>query len=272
MKITNPIASIKQCSLGLLIGTLFLSTAAIATVHPLKLSTDSRIEVVAFSPYNVVPIQGTTFTTTQITFSKNEYIENVQNGDLGAWTASINKSIPNMMFVKPTVYSSNTNMTVVTNKHTYYFHLSSNAKGEASQDEATYAIHFVYPEAQKKKVEQEILLREQQKQAELSAFKNPSDYNWNYSYSGDTSIMPIHVFDDGKFTYMQLRSNQPEPAVFSVTSPSGAESVVNYRQDGQYIVIQRVAPQFTLRLGKDHVASVFNTRMISKLRSRGYSV
>lgn len=262
--------SYKTLLTALAMGTCVLSSNALAQITPLKLSTDSRIEVVAYSPYNVVPIDGTTFTTTQITFGKSEYIENVQNGDLGAWTASISKDIPNMMFVKPTVYQSNTNMTVVTNKHTYYFHLMSNAKGKASQRHATYAIHFIYPTEQRHAVEQQIVLREKQREAEISAFKNPADYNWNYSFHGDRSIMPIHVFDDGKFTYLQLRKNQAVPAVFAVTSSSGKESVVNYRQDGRYLVIQRTAPQFTLRVGQQHVVSIFNNTMIHQLRRHGW--
>ena len=250
---------------------LLLTSAAFCVEKPLRLSSDSRIEVVVYAPYNVIPVYGTTFTTTQITFGKNEYIENVQNGDLGAWTASISKDIPNMMFVKPTVYNSNTNMTVVTNKHTYYFHLRSNAQGANSQKNATYAIHFIYPGAQQNKVERSIAWRERQKQAELSAARNPSDYNWNYSFHGDRRIVPMHVFDDGKFTYLQLQPGQPVPAVFAVMSRNGKESVVNYRQDGRYLVVQQIAPQFTLRLGHDQVANLFNNREIKKLNRNNYS-
>ena len=249
----------------LLSALLFIFPYTFAQRQPLKLSSDSRIEVVAYSQYDVVPIHGTTFTTTQIIFGKDEYVENVQNGDLGAWTASINKAIPNMMFVKPTAYDSHTNMTVVTNKHTYYFTMDSNAQGENGQRAATYAIKFIYPDEQKNKVEQEIIEQEKQKQAEISAFQNRANYNWHYSFHGDSQIVPKHVFDDGKFTYMQLQHNQTVPAVFAVDNPDGKESVVNYRQDGEYLVIQRVAPQFTVRAGADEVASIFNDRMIKKL-------
>lgn len=249
-----------------IIATTLVTSSAFATIKPIKLASDHRIEVVAYSPYNVVPINGKTFTTTQITFDKDEYIENVQNGDLGAWTVSVDKNIPYMMFVKPTAYNSNTNMTVVTNKHTYYFHLQSNKQGQDNQKNATYAIDFIYPQEKIQKVEKQIAYREQQHAAEVSAFKNPQNYNWSYSFNGDRSIMPIHIFDDGHFTYLQLRPNEPVPAIFAITSPNGNESVVNYRRDGRYIVIQRIAPQFTLRVGKSHVASIFNNKLINKYR------
>lgn len=237
---------------------------AFAIEKPAKLASDSRIEVVDYSSTNVVPIHGTTFTTTQITFGDDEYIENIQNGDLGAWTASVDKDLPNMLFVKPTTYNSATNMTVVTNKYTYYFYLTSNGPDQDSQKDATYAIHFEYPQEQQAKTEKAILDREQQKKAELSALQNPADYNWDYSFNGDKTIVPVHVFDDGKFTYMQMQNNQDIPAIFSVTSSNGDESVVNYRQDGRYLVIQMVAPQFTLRDGKNHVATIFDNKSIAQ--------
>lgn len=81
----------------------------------------------------------------------------------------------------------------------------------------------------------------------------------------------MHIFDDGQFTYMQLQAWQPVPAIFAVDNVAGKESVVNYRRDGQYLVVQQVVPQFTLREGKYHVTSVFNNRLIHHLRSRGES-
>ena len=173
------------------IGLSLASMTLMATTQPLKLATDSRIEVVTYSPYNVVPIQGTTFTTTQITFSKSEYIENVQNGDLGAWTASISKDIPYMMFVKPTVYGSNTNMTVVTNQHTYYFHLQSNTKDQTSQEKATFAIHFVYPNEQLAKTVNAIRHQHKQTQQMItpSVQENHRIKNHRYSFSGDSRFL-----------------------------------------------------------------------------------
>ena len=257
----------KKLWLILIFSPCLMALNAYAIETPIRLSSDARIETVVYSPYNVVPVSGSTFTTTQIIFGQDEFIENIQNGDLGAWTASVDKDLPYMMFVKPTAYNSSTNMTVVTNKHTYYFQLSSNQMGQNNDQSSTYAIKFIYPEDNVRKVEKEIATREQQRVSELSAFKNPQEYNWNYSFNGDGSIMPIHVFDDGKFTYMQLRPNSPVPAVFAIDSPDGKESVVNYRQDGQYLVIQQVAPQYTLRVGQDQVASIFNNKLISQFKS-----
>jgi type IV secretion system protein VirB9 len=235
---------------GLVLLSIGLSAVSFATQSPLKLSTDSRLEVVTYSEVNIVPIHGTTMITTQIAFGQDEYIKNVQNGDLGAWTASIDKNLPYMMFVKPTAFHSNTNMTVVTNKHTYFFELISGGEGQEDQAKATYSVKFIYPSDQLSEVENEILSQEQLKETEISAFANPAQYRWNYSFHGDKSIVPLHIFDDGKWTYFQLQPGQPFPAVFAVKDRSGKESVVNYRKEGNYLIVQEIDPQFTLRTGE----------------------
>jgi type IV secretion system protein VirB9 len=254
---------------GVLLGTVLCHQSACAIERTRALATDSRIKVVSFQHTNVVPVVASTFTTTQIVFGRGEVIENVQNGDLDAWTVSVQKGLPNMLFLKPTILGSNTNMTVVTNLHTYYFHLLSNQSQESKPGDTTYAIHFIYPEQARSKMLANMQYNKVQKSAILNAHRNPLNYNWNYSFSGSHSIMPLHIFDDGRFTYMQLQAGQPVPAIFTVDNTSGKEAVVNYRRDGQYIVVQQIAPQFTLREGKYHIASVFNNRLIRQLKSRG---
>jgi type IV secretion system protein VirB9 len=257
----------KSMRMKLIILGLFVALHSYADTTPLKLSSDSRIEVVAYSPFNVVPIEGTVLTATQITFGRDEFIETVQCGDLGAWTASVNKDLPYMLFVKPTVYGSQTNMTVITNKHTYYFELQSGLEKNSSQIQATYALHFIYPLPPQANIEKQTRFEGQQQSAELSAFKHPSSYNWDYSFHGDKAIVPLHVFDDGKFTYMQLQPGQPVPAVFAVMAPNANESVVNVRKQGNVLVVQQVAPEFTLRAGTNQVANIFNHNLIAKYRS-----
>ena len=67
-----------------------------------------------------------------------------------------------------------------------------------------------------------------------------------------------HIFDDGHFTYLQLRQQQPIPAIFSVDDTKGSESLVNFRREGDYLVILRTVLQLTLRSSDHCVASVFN--------------
>ena len=92
--------------------------------NPTALPTDIRIKKVLFQENNVVPIHGMTFTTTQIQFGGNERVLDIEGGDSTAWMVTYHQELPNMLFVKPTIFNSSTNMTVITNQHSYYFHLT----------------------------------------------------------------------------------------------------------------------------------------------------
>lgn len=252
-----------------LVGSLLSSQDVFAVEKSRALPTDSRIRVVSYQPDNVVLVRANTFTTTQIVFGKDEVIENIQNGDLAAWTVSVQKGLANMLFLKPTLLDSNTNMTVITNQHTYYFHLISGKN--SNQNDNTYALRFIYPEEIRNQLLANVSYNQKQKQATLTSKNHPKNYNWDYSFSGARSIMPLHIFDDGQFTYMQLQARQAVPAIFVVNNTLGKEAVVNYRREGDYLIIQEIAPQFTLRKGKYHVASIFNNELIRQLKARGGS-
>lgn len=252
-------------SIALLMGKGF----AAEKLRPL--ATDARIKVVAYQKNNVVPIQAATFVNTQIVFGKNESIVDIQSGDPDAWTTNINQYLRNVLNLKPTVLGSNTNLDITTvessGKRRYYrFELSSHKTSNAPLDAQTYAIQFLYPEAERAQLIAELSRKQLQKKAIVNAAINPKAYHWGYSFHGARSIMPVHIFDDGRFTYLQLRPGQDVPAVFAVNNAKGKESVVNTRRVGDTLVIQQISPQLTLRDGKYAVASIFNNRMIAQIR------
>ncbi len=67
---------------------------------------------------------------------------------------------------------------------------------------------------------------------------------------------PSAVFDDGRFTYFEFPGAREIPAVFAHGS-DGEATRVNWHMNGNYVVVQRTARKFTLRLG-DAVVGVFN--------------
>lgn len=259
MKITK----IKLLTLGVCLGLFLFDTPVLALEKPRSLAPDHRIRVVNYQPDNVVLMNATTFTVMQIVFGNDEVIENIQGGDFSAWTIKIPKDLTYMMFLKPTIADSNTNMTVITNKHTYYFHLISHSNEKPTD---TYALRFIYPKQEQTSVSS---FNSMQKQAILNESDQPQNYNWDYSFNGAHSIMPLHIFDDGKFTYLQLQPKQSIPAIFAVDNRLGKEAVVNYRREGDYLIVQQLSPQFTLRADRYHVASVFNNKRIQQLKTQG---
>lgn len=259
------IRKIKLLTLGVCLGLFLFDTPVLCALEkPRALATDHRIRVVNYQPDNVVLMNATTFTAIQIVFGNDEAIENIQGGDFSAWTINIPKDLTYMIFLKPTIADSNTNMTVITNKHTYYFHLISHSNKTPTD---TYALRFIYP----KEEQTNLFVRNnpKQKQAILNASDQPQNYNWDYSFSGTRSIMPLHIFDDGQFTYLQLQPRQVVPAIFAVDNRLGKEALVNYRREGDYLIVQQLSPQFTLRADRYHVASVFNNKCIHQLKIHG---
>jgi type IV secretion system protein VirB9 len=178
--------------------------------------------------------------------------------------------LPNILNIKPTVFDSKSNLSVVTvnsdGTHRYYrFALSSNSKPVTTSTGQTYAIEFSYPEDEKAKLISS--LQNTQKNLNdfdgVDAWRNKERYEWDYSYHGSPTVKPLHVFDDGTFTYLELRQGEEVPAVFAVTNPHGDESVVNSRREGNYLVIEQIAPQFTLRSGYA-VGSIFNNALLTQ--------
>jgi type IV secretion system protein VirB9 len=243
---------------------LLCSSGLYAQVNPTPDPKDARIKIVAFQENNVVPVLGKTFTTTQIVFGDDEFVKGVEGGDTTGWIVDYKPAMPNMVFIKPTALDSNSNMTVVTNKHNYYFKVKSNASVD-DHEAVTYALKFIYPEDARRQLNEKLKENAIKNAQTLNALNNPTAYNWSYRFHGNKQIMPLHVFDDGTFTYFELGKNQAVPAVFAVDDKQGKESVVNTRREGNYLVVQRLAPQFTLRHGRT-VASVFNSNEIARLR------
>lgn len=251
-------------ALLVLVSTTFCS-ALFAAQQPIGYPSDARIKMVAYQPHNVVELQANTFTSTQLIFAQDETVINIDGGDTAVWSITTKKVTPNVISLKPTQFGSNSNLTVFTNKHIYYFHILSNSDLKSSTQNPTYALQFIYPEQERAKA----LARLKEAQAHKNVPLKPERYYLDYTFSGNSQLRPLHVFDNGVFTYFEFDPQKPIPALFAVDGQSGKESAINYFPQGKYIVVTRIAPQFTLRHGNEFVASVFNTREIARIKRGG---
>lgn len=215
----------------------------VVCIQPALSAAQTNIVWQHYRPSLITTLQAKPGMMTQVVFGQNEHIASIQNGDLAAWMVRVDKSVPNMLFIKPTLVGSDTNMTVVTDKHSYYFHLLS---GVSLSQVQPYAIRFDY----------------QTPVMHKSMQAKPIHHH--YSYSGDHSIKPTAVYDDGRFIYMRFKQQQPIPAVFAVLTPSGHESMVNVRYHHHWLIVEQLAPQLTLRLGRYQVGSLFNDEWIDQ--------
>ena len=105
---------------------------------------DARLVERPYDPNTVVRIEGRSTVQATIRFGAEEMIENVAIGDSNAWQVTPNKRA-NLLFVKPLAEKAVTNMTVVTNAHTYFFDLVATPKAA----NPLYELAFTYPQDDK---------------------------------------------------------------------------------------------------------------------------
>ncbi|WP_172458322.1 TrbG/VirB9 family P-type conjugative transfer protein [Legionella quinlivanii] len=223
-------------------GLLLAHTLAFGQQLPQSTKQDARVTLVPFQEHNVVKLKARTFTNTQILFNRNETILVVEGGDNAGWMVTFHEHLPYMVFVKPALFNSDTNMTVVTDKHNYYFQITSNKSIDSDSVKPIYALQFTYPKEEKAKLEAARKAAVLRNASLNKQHKDPKTLNWNYRFSGRAELTPQHVYDDGQFTYFEFSPTQPVPAVFAVDNKQGKESIVNTRRQGHLLIIQRLAP------------------------------
>ena len=89
---------------------------------------------------------------------------------------------------------------------------------------------------------------------------DPAKVNYDYGYKGDRENKPVSVADDGVKTFFEFSGEIP--GIFAVKS-DGSETLVNYRREGNYIVVDKISRQWTLRSG-NVVTCVFNMKLTGK--------
>ncbi|AYG64400.1 TrbG/VirB9 family P-type conjugative transfer protein [Rhizobium jaguaris] len=225
----------------------------LAEVQPQAVRADERIRTVPFQKDNIVYLAGMMGVSTMIVFNQDEQIATVAMGDSLAWQAVPDQS-KRFLFIKPLQPDAQTNMNVITSKRVYTFFLNGAKPGNTRN--AVVKLRFSYPEDS---LDANLLATARQNVAMpnvRAALANPGRLNYDYGYKGAVESRPTSMFDDGTKTFFQFSGEVP--AFFAVKS-DGSESLVNYRREGDYIVIDKVAGQWTLRSGK--VATcVFNIK------------
>lgn len=230
------------------------STVAQALQLPRPVATDDRIRTVRYNPNEVYKFVGHYGYQSLIEFAKGEEIVSVSVGDSVAWQV-----VPatDKLFIKPVEQDAMTNMTVITTRGMYHFELHGEETENIRDKDMVFVLRFIYPDDQAGGVSNYI------GGAELPDLSDPEvmkTLNFNYSIAGPEHQAPIRVFDDGDFTYFQFRDHNSEVPAFFYVDPDGTEGILNFRTRGDYIVVERVSPVFTLRNGP-YVLCVFNDAM-----------
>jgi type IV secretion system protein VirB9 len=236
--------------LGLVMGVLS-PNMAMALQEPRPIATDSRIRTLRFSPNEVYQFIGHYGYQSTIEFGADEKIQTVSIGDSLAWM--VNPS-GNRLFLKPIEQNALTNMTVITDKHSYLFELHAEETTDIRSEQMVFVVRFIYPQSDANAVEFT------QYEALPDLERDADKYNFNYTIRGSTVVEPIRIFDDGNWTYFEFRDQNAEVPAFFHVDGAGNEQLINFRKRGNYIVVERVSPRFTLRRGPE-ILCVYNERL-----------
>lgn len=240
----------KLILLGFL-GLAPIHTYALRESRPI--ATDNRIRVMIYNPDDVFKFTGYYKYQTSIDLSPSEEVITVSMGDTTAW-----QIVPsgNKIFLKPIEPNATTNMTLITNKRTYFFQLHAEEASDIEDPNLVFNLRFLYPDEENtdntiglnKKNEHEIDLT------------HPEKYNFQYSISGPDDIAPVKIFDDGAFTYVQFRDQNAEIPSFFAVDDKLRESMLNYRlseANKNLVIIEHVFAKMSFRLGKK-ILCVYN--------------
>lgn len=236
-------------------------STAQASQLPRFLGTEKKFRSYIYNPNDVYRYLGHYTYQGFIEFEADEAVGTISMGNPSLW---LFEHLGNRLFLKPVGEdSSETNMTVITNKRVYHFELMAKEAKSINDKDLIFVVKFAYPDEKDKNIVEfpKVAASDEPDMRDLSI------YNFNYQYTGEPTIAPMRVFDNGEFTYFQFAKKNAEiPAIFSVDG-DGFESLVNFRSAGSYIIVEKVAAQFTLRNGGE-IVCVYNTNLYINGKSK----
>lgn len=236
-------------------------TQALAAKEPRSGHLDPRIKQLEFREGQVYKIHAHYMQDSMVVFHEDEKIVHLGSGDPIAWQLV---PVNNYLSVKPIEDKADTNLNVLTKNsvtgkvRAYAFELNAGETKHIKDKSATFMLKFAYPEDELKK--RMLALAETTKVVNTEVIINrktsADEWNLEYTFAGDTSLVPVRTFDDGEFTYFQFAERMDTPAIFLVNN-DGSESLINFHVSGKFVVVQRIGQQFILRDG-NKATCIFN--------------
>lgn len=214
-----------------------LPAIVLAEATPQGGAKDIRIRTALYDESQVFRIETDLRHATTIHFGQGERFEAVIVGDTESFQVDPIPELGNVLTIKPHVQNAATNMTVITNRRSYSFHLREGSiPGRTGM---FFDVRFRYPEDAR---------AARGSATQPKGFQAPRTYA--YRIAGDGDFRPVSVYDDGRFTYFTFPETGRQPAIFKADS-RGRERTVNWTQAGNTVRVSGVNAFWTLRLGEE---------------------
>lgn len=192
---------------------------------------------------------------TQIELSPSETILDYSTGFSTGW--DIHRR-DNVFYVKPKNVDVDTNMVIRTAMHSYILELKVVSTDwrtleQARREGVQYKVAFTYPTDTVFKAE----TTQVQDAPELdTSLVKGRDYHFDYDYSKSRRtaawLVPTHVYDDGRFTYIRMPDLRrfptgDFPAVYMREKGRASDQIVNTTVEGNTIVVHGTYPYLVIR-------------------------
>jgi type IV secretion system protein VirB9 len=223
-----------------------------ATLEPATGAYLNAVQVYPYSDGTIYRVFTAPGQVTDIALQPGEALGAVAAGDTVRWvvgdtTSGSGDARRTHVLVKPFTAGLSTNLIVTTDRRTYHLALTSTDRT------AMAALSWTYPQ------DQLIALKAAAEQARtaqpVASGLSVEQLHFDYTISGDQPAWrPLRAFDDGRQTFIEFPANLgvgEAPPLFLVDG-KGTASLVNYRVQSRYYVVDRLFDVAELRLGLKH--------------------
>jgi type IV secretion system protein VirB9 len=223
-----------------------------ATLEPATSGYINAVQVYPFSDGAVFHVFTAPGEVTDIALQPGETLGAVAAGDTVRWvigdtTSGSGDDKRSHVLVKPYAAGQSTNVIITTDRRVYHLSLTS---GERT---AMVALSWTYPQ------DQLIALKAASDRARaaqpVASGLQIEQLHFGYAITGDQPAWrPLRAFDDGRQTFIEFPASLgvgEAPPLFLVDA-KGTASLVNYRLQGRYYVVDRLFDVAELRLGLKH--------------------
>lgn len=232
-----------------------------ATQEPASIGFINAVQVYPYSDGAIYRVYAAPGQVTDIALQPGEVLGDVAAGDTVRWvigdtTSGSGEGKRTHVLVKPFAPGLSTNIVITTDRRSYHLALISTGRT------AMAALSWTYPQ------DELIALRRAREQAQATAPVSTGlaldQLHFNYVVSGDDAPWrPLRAFDDGRQTFIEFPASitvGEAPPLFLVDL-EGEASLVNYRVQGRFYVVDRLFDVAELRLGlkKQQVVRITRT-------------
>lgn len=224
---------------------------------PRSLAGNDTIKEYFFEPDITYPVYTALGVVTQIELSPREKIKDFSTGLSDGWQLVRRE---NVFYLKPKGMAVDTNFIVRTEAHQYIFELKVINENwqtlpEIKSKGVNYQIKFRYPSST------DFNVRHQESSGYSTHYDTSRTYHTQYDVAANPEsewLIPIKIYDDGKFTYIYLNKNEFSgnfPTVYGRKSERDTEFVLNSNVENDLIVVHGIYPILVLRHG-NHVVGL----------------